>query len=126
MNLTAGGATEFGAAPDVAMTPTGSAVFAYFGTVNGANAAIKTKTLVDGVLGGATNIAALPTFNGTPSLVSDAAGDMLVAWNSGSSLLRAAYRPAGEDFQPAQTLSGPLGGDRRVPATRDRDDRRRR
>jgi hypothetical protein len=108
-DVTAGGASEFGASPDVAITPAGSAVFAYFGTVNGANPAIRTKTRTNGVLGAASNIATLPTFNGTPSLVSNASGDMLATWNSGSELMRAAFRPAGaQSFAGAETLSGTL------------------
>jgi hypothetical protein len=117
-DVTAGSPSEFGAAPDVAVTPAGAAVFAYFGTVNGANPAIKTKTRTNGVLGAATNIATLPTFNGRPSLVSNAAGDMLAAWNSGSAFMRAAFRPAGaQSFQAAETLSGSLSAAFSAPST---------
>jgi hypothetical protein len=106
LDVTAGAAAgEFGAEPDVAVLPDGRSLIAYFGTVSGANPAIKAKTLANGVLSGATNIAALPTFSGSPSLVSDPAGDVLAAWDSGSSTMRAAFRPAGQGFQPAQTLS---------------------
>jgi hypothetical protein len=108
-DVTAGDPSEFGAAPDVAVTPAGAAVFAYFGTVNGASPAIKTKARTNGVLGAATNIAALPTFNGSPSLVSNARGDILAAWNSGGTFIRAALRPAGaQAFAGAETLSGSL------------------
>jgi hypothetical protein len=108
-DLTAGSPTEFGASPDVAVMPSGAAVFAYFGTVNGADPAIKTKTRTNGVLGAARDIATLPTFNGTPSLVSNARGDILATWNSGSAFMRAAFRPAGaQAFEAAQTLSGSL------------------
>ena len=108
-DVTAGNPTEFGATPDVAVTPSGAAVFAYFGTLNGASPAIKTKTRTNGVLSGSTPIAALPTFNGSPSLVSNARGDMLATWNSGSEVMRAAFRPAGAPaFEAAQTLSGSL------------------
>jgi hypothetical protein len=107
-DVTAGSPNEFGADPDVAMTPAGGAVFAYFGTITGADPAIRTKARVGGVLGPQSAIAALPTNNGRPTLVSDPAGDMLAAWNSGNAFMRAAVRPAGQGFQPAETLSGSL------------------
>jgi hypothetical protein len=98
---------EFGDAPDVAVTPTGSSVFVFFGAVNG-TPAIRTRTRTNGVLGATTSVAGLPTSFGRPTLVSSASGDMLAAWSSGGTLMRAAFRPSGQGFAPAQTLSGPV------------------
>lgn len=105
--VTSGAAgSEYGYEPAVAVTPTGAGLIAYHGGDGGAGPAIRCKTRANGVISGALDIASLPTASGSPALVADRAGDVLATWDSGSSVMRAAYRPAGQGFEPPVTLSG--------------------
>jgi hypothetical protein len=103
--FTGNGSTNFGDNPDVAVTSTGTSVFVFLASVSSAPA-IRTRTRTNGVLGATTTVASLPTNSGRPSFVANAAGDMFAAWNSGGTLMRGAFRAAGQDFAAAQTLSG--------------------
>jgi hypothetical protein len=114
-------AAELGNSPDVAVTPTGDAVFVYSADVPGGEA-IMTRTRTSGGLGGPEDLAPATAFARSPRLVASPGGDMLAAWRSAhptsaAVVIRAAFRPTGQAFQSADTLSGTLTGLSPAPAT---------
>ncbi|HZB76505.1 MAG TPA: PKD domain-containing protein [Solirubrobacteraceae bacterium] len=112
-------AAEVAFQPDVAVTPTGDAVFVYSGRVTGGEA-IRMRTRTSGVVSQPVNLADPTAFARSPRLAAGANGDMLAAWRSGATssnvVVRGAFRAAGQAFGGAETLSGALTGVTPAPA----------
>lgn len=92
----------------VAVDPTGNAM-AVWGRADGADFRIQAAFRpVGGAFAPAKTLSAAGENGGFPQVAFDGAGNAIVAWvasGASTSVMRAAYRPAGGDFEPATAIS---------------------